>query len=201
MENSNSKAFLRNRFLSNPFKFLVLLFVRNPINLLYAGLALVFCLFSYQNTFSEKPLEVGYFSGQIEFGQNTTHRLETKNISAQLKNEMGEKVLTLNATADGSLESIYIKIYNLKGVGTYFIPGDGQIENIGNLIKNLDQFKDKNNFYETTLPNKDGMQNGVGRVNITKLTEKEIEGDLIIIGNNPKGEQALLESAKFKISL
>lgn len=200
MENSNSKSFL-NRFLTNPLHILVSLFVRNPINLLYAGLALVFCLFSYQNTFSKKPLEAGFFVGQIEFGQNNTHRLETKNISAQLKNEMGEKVLTLNATAGGSLESIYIKIYNLKGSGTYFIPGDGQIENIGNLIKNLDQFKDKNNFYEATLPNKDGIQNGVGRVNITKLTETEIEGDLILIGNNPKGEQALLESAKFKISL
>ncbi|MHA8051735.1 hypothetical protein V7S79_11545 [Aquirufa sp. ROCK-SH2] len=200
MENSNSKSFLR-KFLTNPLNSFVLLFVRNPINLLYAGLALVFCLFSYQNTFSKKPLETGFFSGQIEFGQNSTHRLDTKNISAQLKNEMGEKVLTLNATAEGSLESIYIKIFNLKGAGTYFIPGDGQIENIGNLIKNLDQYKDKNNFYEATLPNKDGIQNGVGRVNITKLTDTEIEGDLILIGNNPKGEQALLESAKFKISL
>lgn len=92
MENSNSKSILRT-FITNPLNSFVLLFVRNPINLLYAGLALVFCLFSYQNTFSKKPSEVGFFSGQIEFGQSTSHRLETKNISAQLKNEMGRKCL------------------------------------------------------------------------------------------------------------
>jgi hypothetical protein len=51
------------------------------------------------------------------------------------------------------------------------------------------------------LPNKEGVQNGVGRVNITKLSEHEIEGDLILIGNNPRGEQAVLETAKFKIAL
>lgn len=201
MENSTSGSkILQRKLLSNPFSSFFLIFVRNPINLLYAGLGLVFCLFSYQNTFSFKPIEPGIFSGKIEFGQGEKHRLNTKNISAQLKNEMGEKVLSLTATADGSLESVYVKIFNLKGPGTYFIPGDGQIENIGNLIKNLDQYQDKNNFYEATLPNKEGVQNGVGRVNISKLSDHEIEGDLILIGNNPKGEQAVLETAKFKIA-
>ena len=62
-------------------------------------------------------------------------------------------------------------------------------------------YSDKNNFFESTLPNKEGVQNGVGRVNITAVTEKEIEGELILIGNNSKGDQAVLESAKFKIHL
>jgi hypothetical protein len=201
MENSNSRSTIFRKLFLGPCHSFFLIFIKNPINILYAGLGLVFFLFSYQNTFSKKIVEKGFFSGKIEFGENNNHRLDTKNISAELKNEMGEKVLSLTATAEGSLESVYIKIFNLKGAGTYFIPGDGQIGNIGNIIKNLDQYKDKNNFYEATLPNKEGVQNGVGRVNITLLNENVIEGELILIGNNPKGEQALLESAKFKISL
>jgi hypothetical protein len=177
------------------------MFVKNPINILYAGLGLIFCLFSYQNTFSSQNEEKGFFTGKIEFGAQESHRLSTQNISASLTKELGEKALSLTATAEGSLESVYVKIYNLKGPGTYFIPGDGQIENIGNLIKNLDNYKNKDNFFEATLPNKDGVQNGVGRVNITKLTEHQIEGDLILIGNNPHGEQAVLETARFKIAL
>jgi hypothetical protein len=186
---------------SYPLRSLFMMFVKNPINILYAGLGLVFCLFSYQNTFSTQTVENGFFSGKIEFGEQERHRLNTQNISASLTNELGEKALSLTATANGSLESVYVKIYNLKGPGTYFIPGDGQIENIGNLIKNLDNYGDKDNFFEATLPNKEGVQNGVGRVNITKLSEHEIEGDLILIGNNPRGEQAVLETAKFKIAL
>jgi hypothetical protein len=194
-------SLLRIRLSSYPLKFLFKTFVKNPINILYAGLGLIFCLFSYQNTFSSKSEEKGFFIGKIEFGAQESHRLNTQNISASLTKELGEKALSLTATADGSLESVYVKIYNLKGPGTYFIPGDGQIENIGNLIKNLDNYQNKDNFFEATLPNKDGVQNGVGRVNITKLSEHEIEGDLILIGNNPHGEQAVLETARFKIAL
>jgi hypothetical protein len=158
-------------------------------------------LISYYNTFSLKPTEPSFFSGKIIFGNQSYHRIQSNEVNASLKPEMGENTLTITATNQENQESVYLKIFKLKGPGTYFIPGDGEIENIGNLIKNIDQYTDKSNFYESTLPNKEGVQNGVGRVNITRVTEKEIEGELILIGNNAKGDQAVLESAKFKIHL
>ncbi|MHA8053593.1 hypothetical protein [Aquirufa sp. OSTEICH-129A] len=185
----------------NPIGGFILSFVKYPINILYAGLGIVVFMFSYQSSFSEKPVEPGYFAGKIVFDDENYHRIETKNIEAQVKNEMGNPVLTLTCTQENSLESVYLKIFKVKGPGTYFIPGDGEISNIGNLIKNLDNYQDKNNFFESSLPNKEGVKNGVGRVNITKITSNYIEGELILIANNPKGQQAVLESAKFKVAL
>lgn len=195
----------RNRFvrllIGNPISKFALSFIKNPINFLYAGLGIFVVLISYDNTFSVKPTEQSFFSGKINFGIEDYHRIKTNEVEATIKPEMGENTLTITATNKENLESVYLKIFKLKGPGTYFIPGDGEIENIGNLIKNLDHYKDKNNFFESTLPNKEGVQNGVGRVNITAVTEKEIEGELILIGNNSSGDQAVLESAKFKIHL
>ena len=202
MKDSNSA---KTRFLrvliGNPISKFALSFIKNPINFLYAGLGIFVVLISYDNTFSIKPADRSFFSGKINFGIENDHRIQTHEVLATIKPEMGENTLTITATNKENLESVYLKIFKLKGPGTYFIPGDGYIENIGNLIKNLDHYKDKNNFFESTLPNKEGVQNGVGRVNITVVTEKEIEGELILIGNNSSGDQAVLESAKFKIQL
>ena len=202
MKNSNSaKTKLMRLLIGNPISKFVLSFIINPINFLYAGLGIFVVLITYVNTFSVKPAEQSFFSGKIIFGNEDYHRIQTNEVVGTLKSEMGENTLTITATNKENLESVYLKIFKLKGPGTYFIPGDGEIENIGNLIKNLDHFSDKNNFFESTLPNKEGVQNGVGRVNITLATEKEIEGELILIGNNLRGDQAVLESAKFKIHL
>jgi uncharacterized membrane protein YobD (UPF0266 family) len=202
MKNSNSaKTKLMRLLIGNPISKFVLSFIINPINFLYAGLGIFVVLITYVNTFSVKPAEQSFFSGKIIFGNEDYHRIQTNEVVGTLKSEMGENTLTITATNKENLESVYLKIFKLKGPGTYFIPGDGEIENIGNLIKNLDHFSDKNNFFESTLPNKEGVQNGVGRVNITLATEKEIEGELILIGNNSRGDQAVLESAKFKIHL
>jgi len=198
--NSANTRFLR-LLIGNPISRFALSFIKNPINFLYGGLGIFVVLISYDNTFSVKPTERSFFSGKINFGIEEDHRIQTNEVLATIKPEMGENTLTITATNKENLESVYLKIFKLKGPGTYFIPGDGHIENIGNLIKNLDHYKDKNNFFESTLPNKEGVQNGVGRVNITVVTEKEIEGELILIGNNASGDQAVLESAKFKIQL
>jgi hypothetical protein len=202
MKDSNSaKTRLIRLLVGNPISKFALSFIINPINFLYAGLGIFVVLITYVNTFSVKPTEPSYFSGKIIFGNEDYHRIQTNEVVGTLKSEMGENTLTVTATNKENLESVYLKIFKLKGPGTYFIPGDGEIENIGNLIKNLDHYTDKNNFFESTLPNKEGVQNGVGRVNITVANEKEIEGELILIGNNSRGDQAVLESAKFKIHL
>jgi hypothetical protein len=65
----------------------------------------------------------------------------------------------------------------------------------------VDDFRNKNNFYEAKMPDSSGVQNGVGRLNITYLSDTEIEGNLVLIGNNPKGQKAVLESSKFKVSI
>lgn len=140
----------RNRFvrllIGNPISKFALSFIKNPINFLYAGLGIFVVLISYDNTFSVKPTEQSFFSGKINFGIEDYHRIKTNEVEATIKPEMGENTLTITATNKENLESVYLKIFKLKGPGTYFIPGDGEIENIGNLIKNLDHYKDKNNF-------------------------------------------------------
>lgn len=198
--NSAKTRFLR-ALIGNPISKFALSCIKNPINFLYTGLGIFVVLISYDNTFSVRPTQQSFFSGKINFGNKEYHRIQTNEVGATIKPEMGESTLTITATNKENLESVYLKIFKLKGPGTYFIPGNGEIENIGNLIKNLDRYKDKNNFFESTLPNKEGVQNGVGRVNITLVTETEVEGELILIGNNSTGDQAVLESAKFKIHL
>ena len=176
-------------------------FLKNPVNILYTGLLVVVLLLTYENSFSKKKQLTSHFSGKIEFGQTSAHQLITSQASAEFSMEGGQRVLTLKITEPKSFESVFIKLFNVNGTGTYFIPGDGKNSNIGNLIKNLNNYNDKNNFYVASLPNSDGVFNGVGRINITNISDEFVEGDLILVTNNPQGEQAVLESAKFSISI
>ncbi|MEY2793411.1 MAG: hypothetical protein RJA76_1403, partial [Bacteroidota bacterium] len=121
--------------------------------------------------------------------------------SATYQVEGGVNVLTIKASDEKNLESVFIRLLDVNGTGTYFIPGSGNNNNIGNIIKNLNNYNDKDNFYVATLPNSEGILSGVGRINITKLDDDLVEGNLILISNNPKGEQAVLESAKFSIAI
>lgn len=180
---------------------LILSLIHNPINILYSGLFLVVLLFSYQNTFSKKKQLLSSFTGKIEFGSEAAHRLATSNATASYQTESGSQVLTIKATNDENMESVFIQLRDVKGPGTYFIPGNGNNNNVGNIIKNLNNYKDKDNFYVATLPNEEGILSGVGRINITKLDDEVVEGNLILITNNSKGEQAILESGRFSISI
>jgi hypothetical protein len=175
--------------------------IHNPVNILYSGLFMVVLLFSYQNTFSTKKQLHSSFSGKIEFEGEQSHRLLTQNVTATYQVEGGVKVLTIKATDDNNLESVFIRLLDVNGTGTYFIPGSGRNNNVGNIIKNLNNYNDKDNFYVATLPNAEGILSGVGRINITKLDDEVVEGNLILISNNPKGEQAVLESARFSIAI
>lgn len=195
LDNKNKKSY---RFPMGKIYFYV---IQNPLNILYTGLFFVVLLFSYQNTFSKKKQLHSSFSGKLVFEGEQSHRLLTQNASATLQVEGGVNVLTIKATDDKNLESVFIRLVDVKGEGTYFIPGNGNNSNVGNIIKNLNNYNDKDNFYIATLPNAEGVLSGVGRINITKLDEEVVEGNLILISNNPKGEQAVLESAKFSIAI
>lgn len=180
---------------------LYLYIIHNPVNILYSGLFMVVLLFSYQNTFSKKKQMTSSFTGKIEFEGEKSHRLSTENVNATYQIEGGVNVLTIKVTDEDNLESVFIRLLDVNGPGTYFIPGTGNNNNVGNIIKNLNNYKDKDNFYVATLPNTEGVLSGVGRINITKLDEEVVEGNLILISNNPKGEQATLESAKFSVAI
>jgi hypothetical protein len=111
-----------------------------------------------------------------------------------------ENILEITATNEGDSNTVYTRIKNFKGIGTYFIPGEGSTANVGNLIKDVKDYQNINNFYEATRPNSAGISNGVGRVNITAYSENSISGDLVLIGNNPAGKQAMLGAAKFNVT-
>ena len=140
----------------------------------------------------------GYFAGKISFGDNTSHKLYSDKVQVKKSTERGVTVLTIVVIDNNTPESVFVKLYNVTDKGTFFIPGEGDFQNVGNLIKDVNMYREQTNFYQTTLANDEGLKNGVGRVNIIKLTEDEIEGELIIIANNSEGKQAQLESARFK---
>lgn len=140
----------------------------------------------------------GYFAGKISFGDSTSHKLYSDKVQVKKSTERGVTVLTIVVTDNNTPESVFVKLYNVTDKGTFFIPGEGDFQNVGNLIKDVNMYREQTNFYQTTLANDEGLKNGVGRVNIIKLTEDEIEGELIIIANNSEGKQAQLESARFK---
>lgn len=187
--------------LTNPLSKGTILLFRNPINFLYIGLFLFVVLINVEHSFSETPKETGYFSGSVEFDKQPAFQINTKKITAIVIEEGGLKTLEITATSENDSTTVYALIKNFKGVGTYFIPGDGTSTNIGNVIKDLQDNENKNNFYEATRPNSIGISNGVGRVNIKSDTKEVISGDLVIIGNNPAGQQAILGAAKFKVNL
>ena len=197
----DSKSGFWHNVSSNPIGSMLFSFVKNPIYFLYSGLGLFVVLISVEHSFSDAPTLPSYFEGNITFDKNTSHPIKGDQVTGNIKLAGNQQIFRLTATNSQTQESVFLQINQLKGIGTYFIPGDGDVENIGNLIKNLTDFSNKNNFYQAKLPNEQGVENGVGRVNITKITDKTIEGDLVIIGNNPLGTQAILESAKFKINI
>ncbi len=187
--------------LTNPMSGSLISLFRNPIIFLYIGLFIFAVLINIEHSFSETPKQSGYFSGSVAFDKNPAYAINTTQISASISKISDENQLEIKAVSMNDSETVYTQIKNFKGVGTYFIPGDGTSENIGNLIKDVQDYQNKNNFYEATRPNAAGISNGVGRVNITTYTEDVLAGDLVLIGNNPAGQQAILGSAKFKVNL
>ena len=171
---------------------------RNSLLLFSIVSIFIISIVSYSKNIVENNKEKGTFSGKISFNDSLGHKIYTTSAHVQRINDRGNTVIVLTAKNDNSPETVYIKLYNVQGIGTHFIPGGNAVPNVGNLIENIENYRSLSNFYQTTLPNREGVQNGVGRVNITKLTPEEIEGELIIIANNSEGRQALLESATFK---
>lgn len=175
------------------------LFKNNPIVVISVLLLSIVTIITYsRNLESSVKLSQGFFSGKISFDSTSNHKLYSDKIQVKRSAERGVTVLTIVVTDNNSPESVFVKLYNANEKGTFFIPGEGDFQNVGNLIKDVNQFREESNFYQTTLANDEGLKNGVGRVNITKLTKDEVEGELIIIANNSEGKQAQLESARFK---
>lgn len=171
----------------------------NPIVLICALLLLVVTIITYsKNLELGNKTSKGYFLGKISFGDSLSHKLYSDKVQVKKSSERGVTVLTIVVTDNNTPESVFVKLYNVTEKGTFFIPGEGDFQNVGNLIKDVELFREQTNFYQTTLANDEGLKNGVGRVNIIKLTNNEVEGELIIIANNSEGKQAQLESAKFK---
>lgn len=168
-------------------------------------IAVSFCiisLLSFSNHLEEKNLlQKSYFTGDIRFDDSTLHKLTTYTVEAHLIQEKGKSTLNVSVVDEKTHESVYIKLYDVLHTGTFFIPGDKELKNVGNLIRDINQYRDISNFYQATLPNTTGLQDGVGRVNITKLTSKEVEGELVLFGNNSEGKKARVESAKFRARL
>lgn len=174
----------------------------SPTFLLGTILALVGSIISFSHGLAEfNQRKEGYFQGTISFGDSTTHKMRTAEVEVKKASERGSQNITIIVTDDKTAESVYVKLYNVNDKGTFFIPGNNAQKNVGNLVKNINRYRDINNFYQTILPNEEGLQNGVGRVNITKLTDDEVEGELIIVANNAAGEQAQLSSARFKANI
>ncbi|PWK18143.1 hypothetical protein LV89_04170 [Arcicella aurantiaca] len=175
------------------------LFKNNPLIVISVLLLSVVTIITYsRNLDSSVKSSQGFFSGKISFDSISNHKLYSDKIQVKRSAERGVTVLTIVVTDNNSPESVFVKLYNANERGTFFIPGEGDLQNVGNLIKDVNQFREESNFYQTTLANDEGLKNGVGRVNITKLTKDEVEGELIIIANNSEGKQAQLESARFK---
>ncbi len=200
-KSTTSKFRFWRSVLSNPVSGGLISLLRNPIVFLYVGLFIFTVLINVEHSFSEAPKQSGYFSGTVAFDNKDSYPINTTKITATVSNVSDETILEIKATNLNDSETVYTQIKNFKGVGTYFIPGDGTSDNIGNLIKDVQDYQNKNNFYEATRPNSAGISNGVGRVNITSYSEDAISGDLVLIGNNPAGQQAILGSAKFKVNL
>ena len=170
----------------------------NPIVFIALLLCVITVIAFSKNLNVGKEVSKGFFSGKISFEDSTNHKLYSDKVQIKKTSERGVTVLTIVVTDNNTPESVFVKLYNVTEKGTFFIPGEGDFQNVGNLIKDVNKFREETNFYQTTLTNDEGLRNGVGRVNITRLTEDEVEGELIIIANNSEGKQAQLESARFK---
>jgi hypothetical protein len=171
---------------------------QNTLYTLSILLILFGSIISYNRTNAEVSMNKGSFLGKISFDDSVTHKFSCQNVQAKRSFDKQGTIITIVVIDENTKESVFVKLFDVKDKGTFFIPGEGSTANVGNLIKNYDNYKEISNFYQTTLANDEGLQNGVGRVNITKLTKDEIEGELIIVANNSEGRKAQLESARFK---
>lgn len=171
----------------------------NPAVIVCVFLLSIATVITYsKNMVASEKISQGFFAGKIIFEDTPNHKLYSDKIQIEKSSERGVTVFTIVVTDNNTPESVFVKLYNVTEKGTFFIPGEGDFQNVGNLIKDVNLYREETNFYQTTLANDEGLKNGVGRVNITKLTDNEIEGELIIIANNTEGKQAQLESARFK---
>ena len=171
----------------------------NPIVLVCVFLLSIATVITYsKNIEAGEKTSQGFFSGKISFEDNPNHKLYSDKVQVKKSSERGVTVFTIVVIDNNTSESVFVKLHNVTDKGTFFIPGEGDFQNVGNLIKDVNLYREETNFYQTTLANDEGLKNGVGRVNIIRLTESEIEGELIIIANNTEGKQAQLESARFK---
>lgn len=175
-------------------------FFKDPINLLYIVLSMVVLVFSYEKTQSEGIISKGEFSGKLIFKGDSEYIIHSNKVSARIFPNGNTKKLEITIEDNNSTKSIFVDIKNFTGKGIYFFPGDGENENFGSLIKDKGNFRNTDNFFETSFPNPDGINNAVGRLNISKANEF-LEGELILITNNHLGSQAILESSKFKIPI
>jgi len=172
---------------------------KNPVVLICVLLLSVATVITYsKNLETVEKTSKGYFSGKISFGDSSNHKFYSDKVLVKRSSERGLIVLTIVVTDNNTTESVFVKLHNASNKGTFFIPGEGDFQNVGNLIKDFEKYREESNFYQTTLANDEGLKNGVGRVNIVKLTDNEVEGELIIVAYNSEGKQAQLESAKFK---
>lgn len=175
---------------------------KNPLAYISAAIFCVVSLLSFSSHLEEtNNLQKTFFTGDVRFNDSTVHKLTTFTVDAHLIEEKGKSTLILSVVDEKTHESVYVKLYDVLHSGTFFIPGDKELKNVGNLIQDINQYRDITNFYQATLPNIIGLQDGVGRVNITKLTSKEVEGELVLFGNNSEGKKARIESAKFRARL
>lgn len=175
---------------------------KNPLAYITAILFCIISVLSFSNHLKDKDnLQKAYFTGDIRFNDSTAHKLTAYTVEAHLMQEKGQSTLSLSVVDDKTHESVYVKLYDVLHRGTFFIPGDRELKNVGNLIRDINQYRDIRNFYQATLPSTNGLQDGVGRVNITKLTSNEVEGELVLFGNNSEGKKARIESAKFRARL
>jgi hypothetical protein len=175
---------------------------KNPLAYISAAIFCVVSLLSFSSHLEEtNNLQKTFFTGDVRFNDSTVHKLTTFTVDAHLIEEKGKSTLILSVVDEKTHESVYVKLYDVLHPGTFFIPGDKELKNVGNLIQDINQYRDITNFYQATLPNITGLQDGVGRVNITKLTSKEVEGELVLFGNNSEGMKARIESAKFRARL
>jgi len=177
-------------------------FFRNPMVLLGFLLCFVASLISFSHGVADfNQNKQGFFKGNISFEENREHSFKTSKVVVKKLIERGGNSITIMATDDSTSESVYVRLYNVDKPSTFFIPGNGTQKNVGNIVKDFSQYRDINNFYQASLPNAEGLLNGVGRVNIIKLTDDEIEGEIIIMANNAEGEQAQLSWSKFKANI
>ena len=96
--------------IGNPIGSLVIAYIKNPLYFLYTGLGVLVMLLSYERSFSEKPVEAGFFSGKIVWDQDKPDGTPRKVLdTTKIKNLGWKPSITLDvgirATIDWYLSS------------------------------------------------------------------------------------------------